>query len=177
MAIVLMVTTGLRYFRRGINQQYRMREMEAKQLKSELNLLKSQINLHFLFNTLNNLFSAAQKNNDLETADGLLRLSHLMRYMIYESNVELVSLGKEIDYIRNYIVLKMLSLDKQEVLKVSLPATDQFKSVFISPMIFIPFIENAFKHGLNSQEQNSIEIFLTIENKILNLKVKNSVSQ
>ena len=175
-AIVLVVTTGLRYFRRGINQQYRMQEMEAKQLKSELNLLKSQINPHFLFNTLNNLFSAAQKNNDLETADGLLRLSHLMRYMIYESNAELVSLEKEIDYIRNYIDLKKLSLEKQEILQVRLPITDQFKSLFISPMILIPFIENAFKHGLNSQERNSIEIFLGIEEKILNLNVKNSFS-
>ena len=70
----------------------------------------------------------------------------------------------------------MLSLDKQEILKVSLPLTDQFKSLFISPMILIPFIENAFKHGLNTEERNSIEIFLGIENKILNLKVKNSFS-
>jgi LytS/YehU family sensor histidine kinase len=70
----------------------------------------------------------------------------------------------------------MLSLDKQDVLKISLPVTNQFKSVFISPMILIPFIENAFKHGLNSQERNSIEIFLGIEEKILNLNVKNSFS-
>jgi len=174
--IILVFTTGLRYFRRGINQQYRMQEMEANQLKAELNLLKSQVNPHFLFNTLNNLFSVAQKNNDNETADGLLKLSRLMRYMIYESNAELVSLEKEITYIKNYIELQKLRFDNQELLKVNLQITDNFKSTFICPMILIPFIENAFKHGLSTEEHNKIDIALGIENKTLNLKVKNTIS-
>jgi len=84
--------------------------------------------------------------------------------------------GWRLDYIRNYIDLKKLSLEKQEILQAKLPLTDQFKSLFISPMILIPFIENAFKHGLNTEGQNSIEIFLGIEKKILTLKVKNSFS-
>lgn len=174
--IILAVTTGLRYFHRGINQQYNMQEMEAKQLKAELNLLKSQVNPHFLFNTLNNLFSIAQKNNDNETADGLLKLSQLMRYMIYESNVELVSLEKEITYIKNYIELQKLRFDNQDLLQVNLQITDSFKSKFICPMILIPFIENAFKHGLSVEDHNLIDISLGIENKVLNLIVKNSIS-
>ena len=174
--IVLAVTTGLRYFRRGINQQYIMQEMEAKQLKAELNLLKSQVNPHFLFNTLNNLFSIAQKNNDDETANGLLKLSQLMRYMIYESNVELVSLEKEITYIKNFIELQKLRFDNQDLLKVNLQITNNYKSIFICPMILIPFIENAFKHGLSMEDNNPIDISLSIENKTLNLKVKNTIS-
>lgn len=174
--IILAITTGLRYFRRGISQQYRMQEMEARQLKSELNLLKSQVNPHFLFNTLNNLFSIAQKNNDDETADGLLKLSQLMRYMIYESNVDLVSLEKEITYIRNYIDLQKLRFENQELLKIKFQTTDNLKSTFICPMMLIPFIENAFKHGLSTESQNLIDISLSIENKVLNLIVKNTVS-
>lgn len=174
--IILLVTTGLRYFKRGINQQYKMQEMEAKQLKAELNLLKSQVNPHFLFNTLNNLFSIAQKNNDNETADGLLKLSQLMRYMIYESNVELVSLEKEITYIKNFIELQRLRFDNQELLKVNLQITSNYKSIFICPMILIPFIENAFKHGLSVEDHNSIDISLSVENKTLQLNVRNSIS-
>lgn len=174
--LIILVTTGLRYFRRGINQQYRMQEMEAKQLKAELNLLKSQVNPHFLFNTLNNLFSIAQKNKDDETADGLLKLSQLMRYMIYESNVELVSLEKEITYIKNFIELQKLRFDNPELLKVNLQITNNFKSIFICPMILIPFIENAFKHGLSVEDHNMIDISLAIENKTLKLKVKNAIS-
>ena len=153
-----------------------MQEMEARQLKAELNLLKSQVNPHFLFNTLNNLFSIAQKNDDNETADGLLKLSQLMRYMIYESNVELVSLEKEITYIKNFIELQKLRFDNQELLNVNLQITDNFKSIFICPMILIPFIENAFKHGLSTEDHNKIDITLEIENKTLNLKVKNTIS-
>lgn len=173
--IILTITTSLRYFRRGINQQYMMQEMEAKQLKAELNLLKSQVNPHFLFNTLNNLFSIAQKNNDNETANGLLKLSQLMRYMIYESNVELVSLEKEITYIRNFIELQKLRFENQDLLKVNLQITDNFKSIFICPMILIPFIENAFKHGLSVDSHNYIDISLTIDNRMLNLIVKNPI--
>lgn len=174
--LILSVTTGLRYFRRGINQQYRMQEMEANQLNAELNLLKSQINPHFLFNTLNNLFSIAQKNDDNETANGLLKLSNLMRYMIYESNVDLVSLEKEINYIENFIELQRLRFDNQEFLKVDLQISGNLKSIFICPMILIPFIENAFKHGISVENHNSIDISLAVENKTLNLKVKNSIT-
>ena len=174
--LILTITTGLRYFRRGINQQYILQEMEAKQLNAELNLLKSQVNPHFLFNTLNNLFSIAQKNEDHTTADGLMKLSQLMRYMIYDSNVELVSLEKEITYIRNFIELQRLRFDNQDLLKVDFQITDNFKSTFICPIILIPFIENAFKHGLSTEEHNKIDIAIGIENKILNLKVKNTIN-
>jgi len=174
--IILVITTGLRYFRRGINQQYRMQEMEARQLKAELNLLKSQVNPHFLFNTLNNLFSIAQKNSDDETATGLLKLSQLMRYMIYESNVDLVSLEKEISYIRNYIDLQKLRFENQDLLKLNLQIADNFRSIFICPMILIPFIENAFKHGLSVEDHNFIDISINTDNRTLKMTVKNSIS-
>ncbi len=174
--IVIAFTTGLRYFRRGVNQQYRLQEMEAKQLKAELSLLKSQVNPHFLFNTLNNLFSIAQKNDDEETAQGLIKLSQLMRYMIYESNAEFVSLEKEINYIEDYIELQKIRVNSQEFPKIKLDITGTYKAIFISPMILIPFIENAFKYGMSAEDQNLIDIFLGIEGGILKLRVKNTIS-
>ncbi len=150
-----------------------MQEMESKQLKAELSLLKSQINPHFLFNTLNNLYSIAKKYGDSEAAEGLLKLSQLMRYMIYDSNAELVSLEKEIEYIEDYVELQRLRVNQHEFPKIHLETTGDFRSNFISPMMLIPFIENAFKHGSGGKDRNLIDIQIRLEKKVLKLKVMN----
>lgn len=173
-AIIVIITTGISYFRKGINQQYKMQELEARHIKSELNLLKSQVNPHFLFNTLNNLFSVAQKNNDMETANGLLKLSQLMRYMIYESNAEFVKVEKEFNYIKDYVELQKLRFEDSGLIKIDLHVSINHEVAFISPMILIPFVENAFKHGIGAGHQNQINIKLACENKTLFLKVENT---
>ena len=90
--IVVIVTTGIRYYREGLRLEVQLHEAQAKQYKAELDLLKYQLNPHFFFNTLNNLFSMARKLKDKSVAEGIAKLSHLMRYILYDCNVEKINL-------------------------------------------------------------------------------------
>jgi two-component system LytT family sensor kinase len=139
-------------------------QMEAHQLSTEIKFLKSQINPHFLFNTLNNLFSMAQDKGNEELADGISRLSAMMRYMIYESNTDKVSLSREIEYLEDCILLNKLRYAADEV-KVTFNHPEKMNDLFISPMIFIPFVENAFKHGVSIGQSSPIDILISVVNK------------
>lgn len=139
-------------------------QMQANQLSTEIKFLKSQINPHFLFNTLNNLFSMAQDKGNDELADGISKLSGMMRYMIYESNAESVPLTDEIAYIKNCIALNKLRYADDEA-EVTFNYPDQIQNVFIAPMLFIPFIENAFKHGVLINQPSKINIAIAFSNK------------
>lgn len=132
-------------------------QLQANQLSTEVKFLKSQINPHFLFNTLNNLFSMAQGDGNDELADGISKLSGMMRYMIYESNEELVPLKKEVEYLQSCIVLNKLRYADDEV-KVLFDYPDKTEGIFVAPMLFIPFIENAFKHGVSIGKSSQIDI-------------------
>jgi two-component system, LytTR family, sensor kinase len=138
-----------------------------EQLSNELNLLKFQINPHFLFNTLNNLFSIAQDHNDVELTNGIYTLAGLMRYIIYESNARQVKLQKEIDYIEDYMDIYKLKFEKEDNIQVSLKIEGEPGNKFISPMLLIPFVENAFKHGINIKKDSSINIFMKISDQKL----------
>jgi hypothetical protein len=113
--------------------------LQANQLSTEIKFLKSQINPHFLFNTLNNLFSMAQAKENDELADGILKLSGMMRYMLYDSNEERVPLNKEIGYLEECITLNKLRYADEEVL-VTFDHPGQSTDVSIAPMLFIPFV-------------------------------------
>jgi LytS/YehU family sensor histidine kinase len=140
------------------------KKLEANQLSTEIKFLKSQINPHFLFNTLNNLFSMAQGRGNEELADGISRLSAMMRYMIYESNTDSVSLSREIEYLEDCILLNKLRYADDEV-RVTFNYPEQMDGLFIAPMIFIPFVENAFKHGVLIGQSSPIDIFISVINK------------
>jgi len=143
-------------------------QLQAVQLNTEVKFLKSQINPHFLFNTLNNLFSMAQAKGNEDLADGISKLSGMMRYMIYESNEDNVPLTKEIEYLQNFIVLNKLRYADDEV-AVIFDYPDKTEGIFIAPMIFIPFVENAFKHGvlINQSSQIDIAISIPAKNQVL----------
>jgi len=149
-------------------------ELAAVQLDTEVKFLKSQVNPHFLFNTLNNLFSMAQQKGNDELADGISRLSGMMRYMIYESNEENVPLKKEIEYLDNCILLNKLRYADDEV-KVIFNHPEQTASVLIAPMLFIPFVENAFKHGVAIGQSSAINIFIAVANKKLIFTCENAI--
>jgi hypothetical protein len=136
-------------------------ELAAVQLDTEVKFLKSQVNPHFLFNTLNNLFSMAQGKGNEELADGISKLSGMMRYMIYESNEENVPLKKEIDYLENCILLNKLRYADDEV-KVVFNYPAQTEGVLVAPMLFIPFVENAFKHGVLIGHTSQINIAISL---------------
>lgn len=135
--------------------------LQANQLSTEIKFLKSQINPHFLFNTLNNLFSMAQAKENDELADGILKLSGMMRYMLYDSNEERVPLNKEITYLEECITLNKLRYADEEVL-VTFDHPGQIADVSIAPMLFIPFVENAFKHGVAIGQKATIHIAIVV---------------
>ncbi len=149
-------------------------QLEAVQLDTEIKFLKSQVNPHFLFNTLNNLFSMAQGKGNDDLAEGISKLSGMMRYMIYESNEENVPLKKEIEYLDNCILLNKLRYADDEV-KVIFNYPEQTDGIFIAPMLFIPFVENAFKHGVAIGQSSEIDIAILIANKQLIFTCKNTI--
>jgi hypothetical protein len=134
---------------------------ELMQLSTENKFLRSQVNPHFLFNTLNNLFSMAQAKENDELADGISKLSGMMRYMLYDSNAESVLLSTEITYLEECITLNKLRYEEKEVIvKFDHPA--RANTISIAPMLFITFVENAFKHGVAIGETNTITINMNI---------------
>jgi hypothetical protein len=141
-------------------------ELAAVQLDTEVKFLKSQVNPHFLFNTLNNLFSMAQRKGNEDLADGISKLSGMMRYMIYESNEEKVPLKKEIEYLEDCIVLNKLRYADNEV-DVSFHHPRNTSDVTVAPMLFIPFVENAFKHGVAIGHHSQIVIAISVQDKKL----------
>lgn len=141
-------------------------QLQANQLSTEIKFLKSQINPHFLFNTLNNLFSMAQGKGNDELADGISKLSGMMRYMLYDSNEESVPLSKEIAYLEECITLNKLRYADEEV-SVIFDHAGQIADISIAPMLFIPFVENAFKHGVAIGQRAAIQIALVVSGQKL----------
>lgn len=148
-------------------------QLAAVQLDTEVKFLKSQVNPHFLFNTLNNLFSMAQSKGNEDLADGISKLSGMMRYMIYESNEENVPLKKEIEYLENCILLNKLRYADDEV-KVVFNYPAQTEGILIAPMLFIPFVENAFKHGVLIGHTSEIYIAIAVTGQQLLFRCENA---
>jgi two-component system LytT family sensor kinase len=148
------------------------KELETQRMQSEIKFLKSQINPHFLFNTLNSLYALTLKKSD-KAPEIVIKLSEMMRYMLYESNERRVPLQKEVNYIQNYLALEALRQSGQAdiVFNVEGQITDQT----IAPLIFIPFLENSFKHGLNHQiSEGYVHVTMKVlDNKLL-LRIVNS---
>ncbi|THH40322.1 sensor histidine kinase [Neolewinella litorea] len=128
----------------------RRKELENQQLTSELQFLRAQVNPHFLFNTLNNLYYLAV-NQSTRTPEVIAKLSGMMRYMIYESNHARVPLDKEIEYIENYLSLERLRLEDD--VPITFEVNGNTTGVRIAPLILITFLENAFKHGVSSSAE------------------------
>jgi two-component system, LytTR family, sensor kinase len=148
-------------------------QLQANNLSTEIKFLKSQINPHFLFNTLNNLFSMAQGKGNDELADGISKLSGIMRYMLYDSNEESVPLNKEITYLQECITLNKLRYADEEVI-VTFDHPGPIVDVGIAPMLFIPFVENAFKHGVAIGQRAAIQIAIVVSGQKLNFTCVNT---
>ncbi|HRI01962.1 MAG TPA: histidine kinase [Saprospiraceae bacterium] len=150
------------------------KNLETKTIESELQFLKNQINPHFLFNTLNNLYALTLKKSEL-APEIILKLSDMMRYMLYECNENSVLLSKEIHYIQNYIELEKIRLSKHT--EIELEIIGDISNVKIAPLLIIPFIENCFKHGVKlSQDPSYIHILVRLDENSLKLDIKNSKS-
>lgn len=149
-----------------------LRIMENENMQSELRFLRSQINPHFLFNTLNSLYALSLKKSD-KTPDSIIRLSELMRYMLYDCNDKTVPLTKEIEYIRNYLELERLRHSQNVDIRFEL--VGETEDLVIAPLLFSPFLENAFKHGVNRHiKESSVLVSLELDGNQLHLSVINS---
>jgi two-component system, LytTR family, sensor kinase len=145
------LSTGAKFLRAGIYNYFAIKEMQRSQQEAELKLLRSQVNPHFLFNTLNNLYSLTLKQS-AQAPETVLKLSEIMRYMTTVSGMQKVSLEKEVEYIRNYVALEKLRLNDDA--HIDLQLQGDFEKYTIAPLLLLPFVENAFKHGVETQSAN-----------------------
>ena len=171
--IFLIASTIFRFAVNRIRFERLEKERKAERLSAELKFLRSQLSPHFLFNMMANMVSLARQKSDLLEAC-LLKLSDLLRYMLYESG-EKITIGKEIAYLNNYIELQQLRFG--ESIAVQMAITDEDPDCHIEPMLLIPFVENAFKHGIGLVENPFINIQLRVKNKNLYCKVVNGYSK
>ncbi len=148
------------------------KELETQRMQSEIKFLKSQINPHFLFNTLNSLYALTLKKSD-KAPEIVIKLSEMMRYMLYECNERRVPLQKEVNYIQNY--LDMERLRQSGHADISFRVEGQVTDQTIAPLIFIPFLENSFKHGLNQQiSEGYVHVIMKVLGNKLLLRICNS---
>lgn len=150
------------------SQKYKDELIKERQA-GEIALLRSQINPHFLFNTLNNIYSLVYNKSD-EAPEAVMKLSSIMRYMLYDSNTDFVPLFKEVEYLNSFIELQQLRIPQKGF--VELKVLGSMDNRIIAPMLLIPFVENAFKHGDKTHEPG-ISIQLTLEANRLIFKVEN----
>ena len=149
----------------------RLKDTENERLSAQIASLKSQINPHFLFNTLNNIYATAIDTSP-KAADMVDKLSEMMRYTMRDTQQDFVLLEDELNYISNYIELQKLRLDRSVKLEYS--SLDDIPALQIAPMLLIPFIENAFKHGVNSEQKSHIKIDIVMNKNELRLSVVNN---
>lgn len=156
------------------NSERIKRNLESERREMELQFLKSQLNPHFLFNSLNNIYSLAYQKSD-KTADAIMKLSEIMRYMIYESNTPTVSLSKEVDYLKSYIELQKIRFKDGAYVEMNL--NGEIDDQKIVPLMLISFVENAFKHGVVNDPDEPIKINIIANQKILHFSVINKKNQ
>jgi sensor histidine kinase YesM len=167
---IIIASAAFRMIRDRIEETRRIKERETENLKTELSFLRSQVSPHFMFNIMNNMVAMARKKSDL-LESSLVKLSSLLRYMLYETD-EKVALQKEIEYLQNYIDLQQQRFGDNLIIKACMEKPDG--SYEIEPMLLIPFVENAFKHGTGLIENAEIDIELKVEKNILSFSVRNT---
>lgn len=155
--------------------QLRNVEKELVQSKADLQFLRSQINPHFLFNVLNTLYGTALQENAELTAGGIQKLGDMMRFMLHENNQDFIPMNREIEYLANYIELQKLRTHSSPDIIIEDNIAEQDCGHKIAPMLLIPLVENAFKHGISLKEKSWIKINLNCTAGRINFEVRNSV--
>ncbi len=159
--LIVFIALSIKLFKERDREQKEKNLLEKQKLESELNALKSQLNAHFLFNTLNNLYGLAKKRSD-HTASGILMLSDMLHFVLYECSVDKYPIQKELSFIKNYIELEKLRYGKR--LRIALIEDMEHTEFEIAPLLLFPFIENSFKHGA-SKKANDVWIKIHIATK------------
>lgn len=170
--LFLGLSTSVKAVQRWQEDVQLRQNLEKQKISSELSFLKAQINPHFFFNTLNNIYALTL--SDIETArKALHNLSRMMRYVLYETRKDVTFLSQEIAFLQDYIKLMQLRLTDKVTIKFIYPST--FNDICIAPMIFLPFIENAFKHGVSTSSSSCIYIAIEQKGDMILMEVKNTI--
>lgn len=167
---IIGLTSGIKLSKNHFVERQKADAIEKEKLQTELSFLKSQIQPHFFFNTLNNLYALTMKKSDL-APEMLLKLSDLMSYGLYEADASSVPIEKEIEHIRNYMELESLRLGSR--FNVEFILKGEIENKRIPPLLFLPFIENCFKHAALRETGQSIKIELTVTNQTIELHTNN----
>lgn len=170
--LIIGFNSGVKIFVRWINTQDEFHEKEKYLLNAELAFLKHQISPHFFMNTLNNIHALVDIDGE-KAKDAIIKLSHLMRYLLYEADNEKTSLQKELKFLENYIELMRLRYD-EKILTIRVSYHIDRENVQVPSLLFLPLIENSFKHGVRPSSPSFIDIQLTVNEKVLTIAIKNS---
>ena len=162
------------FFQLWTRQQRLIEQAKREKVEAELELLKSQVEPHFIFNTLNNIYYLAQ-NNHPRTGEMIYRLAQLLSYMLYDSRKSLIPVEKELDYIRDYVNLERIRYG--EKLDVAVNVYGILKDAMAPPLLLLPLVENAFKHGIAPEGKGWIRVDVSRRNGTLICKVENSVPE
>ena len=170
--LVIGSSTSILLLRKDQQDKLKREELEKEKVTTELSFLKAQINPHFFFNTLNSIYALTSLNvTDAQKA--IHKLSAMMRYVLYDSRKEFCTLSQEIDFVANYIELMKLRLPDKVEVNFHKPTDTQH--ILIAPMLLLPYVENAFKHGISSQHKSTIEINIDLSANNLQMIVKNNM--
>jgi sensor histidine kinase YesM len=169
--VFIIAGAGIKLFKYAYESVSKINELEKDKISTELDFLKTQVNPHFLFNILNTLYIQTRLDPK-NSAEMILKLSDLLRYQLYECSDDKVLLKSEIEYLQNYVDLQKMRITNVDI---KFEQNGNFSGLMIHPFIFIPLIENAFKHGIkNKGDKNFIHIFVNIVEKYVIFAVKNS---
>ena len=171
-ALVLGIGTSITVIEKWQHDKQVRQELEQEKVSSELSFLKAQINPHFFFNTLNNIYALTFVNADT-SRKAIHQLSRMMRYVLYDTQNSTTLLSQEIAFTKDYISLMQLRLT--DVVKIDFETPSVLKDTTFPPMIFLPFVENAFKHGVSATEPSIINITIDQNDTIVELKVTNTI--
>lgn len=175
MVFVNVFSVAFYFSKNGITKQVQLQEIKNQQLEAELQLLKSQINPHFLFNTFNSLYGLITLGNNEQAAETTLKLSDLMRYVLDASQKDRVSLKKEVKFINDYIDLEKIRLNPKADVTFKVQGLEN--DILVAPLLFIPLVENVFKHGFQEVQQLGYAYFsLSVQGKQLFFEAENSVN-
>ena len=175
MFFVVFIAIAIKFYKRWSEKDYREQKVQKEKVEAELQMLKTQINPHFLFNTLNSIYVLALSKSE-QTANTIMKLSDLLDYILYKIDTPRIAISDEIQIIENYVELEKIRFTE----RVDLNFTSNLRSedIQIPPMLILPFVENAFKHGVaKSMEKSWLKISIDETDQILEIAVSNSKSQ
>ena len=164
--ITLAANIGAKYYFKTRDDSERLAELEQEQLEQELKYLKYQVNPHFFMNTLNNIHALVDINPE-KAKKSIVKLSQLMRYLLYEASAKQVPLQHNIDFLKNYISMMQMRYSDKVDIKLDVP--DKVASVDLPPLLMVPFLENAFKHGVSYAHQSFIHVKIALDDDLSHL--------